>query len=454
MLISFSVGNFRSFCEEQTLSLVASKKLSSHANHLFPIPGTRQHVLRMAVMYGANGAGKSNLFKALKFAKSIATGTRTKSASTGRDAFRFPSQSDAPSSFDLQFISEGAVYRYGFKAGDSSIEEEWLVKIKGSRERVLYERLTEPGGKVVISAPGFKVSDKISLMATIGGPQNQSFLATVVATIDYSEINSDIRAVVDWFNLHLNLIGPRDPIEPIGHTLSTDAEFLHFAGDFLKSSSTGVEKLNVEKVEISEEEIGKLLPNSMKEKLLSDLESSGEGMAIVSLGKDIELLIERKDANQFYRISIQATHKTSANYVGNLDLSEESDGTRRLLQLMPVLHRAKTDNEIYFVDEIDRSMHPMLIWKFLESFVRSCCGQGSQLIVTTHESNLLDLELFRRDEIFFVEKSDSLATQIYSLMDFKVRKDLEIRKHYLQGRFGAVPFLGNVDRLVEQETAK
>ncbi|MBK7675425.1 MAG: ATP-binding protein [Candidatus Accumulibacter sp.] len=114
---------------------------------------------------------------------------------------------------------------------------------------------------------------------------------------------------------------------------------------------------------------------------------------------------------------------------------------RRLLQLIPVLHRAKSNSEIYFVDEIDRSMHPMLIWKFLESFVRSCCGQGSQLIVTTHESNLLDLELFRRDEIFFVEKSDALETQIYSLMDF-VRKDLENWKTLLARQIWCRSVLG------------
>ncbi len=454
MLISFSVGNFRSFSDEQTLSFVASKKLASHSNHLFPIPDTKQHVLRMAVMYGANGAGKSNLFKALSFAKSIAVGTRAKGATTGREAFCFPNHSEEPSSFDLQFISEGGVYRYGFKVSDNHITEEWLFKVKGSRERILYERITESEGKVIISSPGFKSADKVSLLAEIGGPQNQSFLATVIATIDSTDVSADIRAVSNWFQLHLNLIGPHDPIEPIGHTLSTDSEFLQFAGDFLRSSSTGVERLNVDKVEISEEELTRLLPKHVKDKLLADLESDGEGTAIVSLGKDVEVLLERKDSNQFYRITIQATHKTSANYVGSLDLSEESDGTRRLLQLMPVLHRAKSDSEVYFVDEIDRSMHPMLIWKFLESFVRSCCDGDSQLIVTTHESNLLDLDLFRRDEIYFVEKNDSLATQVYSLMDFKVRKDLEIRKHYLQGRFGAVPFLGNVDRLVELESVK
>jgi len=133
-----------------------------------------------------------------------------------------------------------------------------------------------------------------------------------------------------------------------------------------------------------------------------------------------------------------------------LELSQESDGTQRLLQLIPALHHLRTSSAVYFIDEIDRSLHPMLVRAFLESFLKSGGGQG-QIIVTTHESSLLDQDLLRRDEIWFAEKDYSGATKLYSLIDFKVRNDLEIRKHYLQGRFGAVPFLGSIDRLVEEQ---
>jgi AAA15 family ATPase/GTPase len=111
----------------------------------------------------------------------------------------------------------------------------------------------------------------------------------------------------------------------------------------------------------------------------------------------------------------------------------------------------RTSSAVYFIDEIDRSMHPELVWKFLEFFLKSCEAGQRQIIVTTHESNLLDLELLRRDEIWFAEKDSNGSTHLYSLADFKVRKDLEIRKHYLQGRFGAVPFLGSLDRLLSEK---
>ncbi len=451
MLISFSVANFRSFRDEQTLSLVANKKLSSHGNHGFPIPGTKEEALRAAVIYGANGAGKSNFFKALRFVKSMATRNRSKSAGTGREPFRFSEQATSPSTFDLQFIADNTVYRYGLKVSDQFVTEEWLVKVTGRREKILFERLTEADGRVVIDAPGFKPTDKVRLLANIGGPHNQTFLATVVATLDHSDFGKDVGAVVDWFSEGLRLIAPNEPIEPIGHMLSTNSDFLAFAGDFLKLSSTGVDHLKVEKTEISEEDLSKMLPKEFMDKLLGDLESADKGLGIVQLGEGIEILVERKDVNHFYRVTIQASHKIDNNRSAQLNLSDESDGTRRLLQLVPALHRAKVDNAVYFVDEIDRSMHPMLIWKFLEAFIHSCCGNGSQIIVTTHESNLLDLDLLRRDEIWFVEKDHALSSQIYSLMDFKIRKDLEVRKHYLQGRFGAVPFLGNIDGLIQKD---
>jgi AAA15 family ATPase/GTPase len=128
-------------------------------------------------------------------------------------------------------------------------------------------------------------------------------------------------------------------------------------------------------------------------------------------------------------------------------MADESDGTQRLLNLLPALYFAQNASGVYFIDEIDRSMHPVLVRKLFEFFLKSCAGEKRQIIVTTHESNLLDLDLLRRDEIWFVEKDQSAGTRMYSLTDFKVRKDLQIRKGYLEGRFGGIPFLGDLDAL-------
>jgi AAA15 family ATPase/GTPase len=453
MIVSFSVANFRSFWSEETFSLVASNRLAgSHDEHALPIPNSSERVLRTAVLYGANGAGKSNLFKALGYVRTVALRPRKKGSGTGREAFRFGTRADEPSSFDLQFVAEGQLYRFGFKVDDQRILEEWLVRVEGGRERTLYERTTNESGRVTIEAQGLKAAgEKLRALATVGGPQNQSFLATIHVTLDGSEFGDELKGILYWFKENLHLVEPDSPFAALGHSLAKDSDFAKFAGDFLKASSTGVDHLEVSKNEITEDELRSLLPDSLVSRVLKDVREEEDGTALFQMGDGNELLIERTDKNHFYRITIQAAHEHVAGKVIPLELSEESDGTRRLLNLLPALHRLGTSNDVYFIDEIDRSLHPILVMKFLDFFLRSCTEGHCQVIVTTHESNLLDLDLLRRDEIWFAEKDQEAATRLYSMSDFKVRKDLEIRKHYLQGRFGAIPFLGNLDRLCAEK---
>jgi AAA15 family ATPase/GTPase len=452
MVVSFSVSNFRSFWAEETLSLVASNRLmGTHDGHTVPIPASEERVLRTAVLYGANGAGKSNLYKAFRYLKSVALKPRKRNVGTSRDAFRFSDRQDEPSTFDLQFIAASKLYRFGFKVDDQKIIEEWLVQVDGAREKTLYERTTDAHGTVKIEAPGLKSEgEKLRALVTVGGPQNQSFLATMHATLDGQELGDEMNGILKWFRRRLVLIGPTTNYNSLGVKLARDKDFSAFAGEFLKSSSTGVDHLDVREDEIGEDELRTLLPESMVSKILKDVSEDEDGIARVKLADANELLLERTDQNHYYRISIQAAHDHGDGKTTPLELKEESDGTQRLLNLLPALHSLKLGSAIFFVDEIDRSLHPILAFKFLEFFLNSCEGGQRQVIVTTHESNLLDLDLLRRDEIWFAEKDERGATHLYSLADFKVRKDLEIRKHYLQGRFGAIPYLGNLDRLMHK----
>ena len=452
MIVSFSVSNFRSFSPEETFSLAASNRLAtSHIDHTVPIPDSSDKVLRVAVLYGANGAGKSNLFKALRYLKSVALQLRKKNSGTGRQVFRFGNGTSAPSTFDLQFIVKDKLYRFGFKVDDQRITEEWLVRVVGGREKTVYERVTDGAGKVTIEAPGFAaVGEKLNALATVGGPQNQSFLATVHLTLNTSDIGEELGEILAWFKESLHLIEPNSSYRALGHSFIKNPDLVQFAGDFLKSSSTGVDHLYLRKTEIFEDELRRLLPEGVVSKVLKDLVEGEDHTALFNLRDGRELLVERKGGKRYYGIAIQAAHKDQAENVVALDLTDESDGTRRLLNLIPALHHLRKNGGIFFIDEIDRSLHPILVWKFLDFFLKSCAGVQGQIIVTTHESNLLDLDLLRRDEIWFAEKDQEAATRLYSMTDFKVRNDLEIRKHYLHGRFGAVPFLGDLDRLLDE----
>lgn len=446
MIVSFSVSNFRSFNGEETLSLVASGRLgASHPTHTVAIPGSDEKVLRACVMYGANGAGKSNLFRALEFAKSIACDARSISGDTGRQPFRLGGDASAPSCFDLQFIADSTLYRWGFKADNTRILEEWLVRVSPGRERVVYERTTDDNGVVEVKTVATE-GEKLKALATVGGPQNQSFLATVAATLDAENWGEDLTRCLRWFQGSLILVGPSHHLGAPGAMLAADPQFREFTGHFLSGVGTGVDRLIVEREEFPEEHLRGRLPSAEWARLLAAIESGAKQLR-VRAGNE-EFLIENRNGLHIYRMVVNAAHATGPDTTFNLDMSQESDGTQRLLDLVPALYN-NTNSEVFFVDELDRSLHPLLSKTYLRFFLDNCTASQRQLIVTTHESTLLDLNLLRRDEIWFIQKDENAATRIYSLADFRVRNDLSVRKHYLEGRFGAIPFVGSLENLRE-----
>ncbi len=436
------------------MSLIASNRLAGeHGNHAVAVAGTPARVLRTAVIYGANGAGKSNLFKSLDYLRSLAFPFYGRDReSTGREAFRFGGKQDDPSSFDLQFIANGKVYRYVIRVDDRQVLEEWLSEDADSRERAIFQRGQER--EVVL---GSQVGEypRLAALATVGAPPTQSFLSTVVASaLPAGDIGPDLTSAIGWFMSVLNLIPPGLSLMPLWRKLNDDPTLLDFASDFLRSSSTGVDRLEIMKSEISREELPSFVGEQRAVQLVQEAES-GRRRFIKATRVAGDAWIEVAGSDGFRLVRFQSTHKTQDGSTVNLDLEDESDGTRRLLDLLPALHQMQRQGGVYFVDEIDRSMHPILVRRLLEFFLDSCGENPGQMILTTHESSLLDLDLLRRDEIWFAEKDHEQATRLYSLADFKVRNDLEIRKHYLQGRFGAIPFLGSLDRLVKgkDETA-
>ena len=445
MLISFSVENFRSFSEEQTISLVASRKIGNdHENHIIDSLGSKEKILRAAVIYGANGSGKSNLCKGLIFMKKMIV-SKSKSSSIEANNFKF-SDEFKDSSFDIVFDVNKKTYRYGFILNRECIKEEWLLIINGGKEKTIFERITSDNGDVEFPKTS-SLPKKVKELSRIGGPPDQTFLYTIQSILKSDDFGEHINNAIQWFSSVLKIISPHGNIKPITPMLNFDQKFRTFAGDFLKSSSTGVDHLTIDKKEVSIDDLEEVLPDEIFSKI-NENDSTGFGIEI-SPGQ--EIFIEKNSDGKFYTISINAAHKNKTSKIIKLNLDDESDGTRRLLQLLPALHKKESENNVYVIDEIDRSMHPILALEFMKFFLSSCKENDNQIIVTTHESNLLDLDLLRRDEIWFIEKdATTLSSKVYSLSDFSVRTDLEVRKHYLQGRFGAIPFLGNVSKLLKQ----
>jgi uncharacterized protein len=458
MLVSFSVSNFRSIRDEVTLSMVASKRLStgenSHEHHTVAIPDSDERVLRAAVIYGANGAGKSNLFKALKYCRRLAITAKSKAdAGTSREPFKLGSSREHTSTFDIRFIANDRLYRSFFRVDDDRIVEEYLVREQRGRDSLIYERITSEQGKVIVElGPAFEKNAKLQALATVGGPQHQTFLASILANLEKDDIGEDLASVLNWYDNSLKLIGPNQSIAPMGAMLDTHEDFTSFAGDFLKSASTGVDHLVVDKKALAEDELKAMLPAVVFAQTVKSLRENKEHIAVLTNQLNgVEYVFKKGEGDKFYSYTVSAAHVCPEGDIVPLDLSEESDGTRRLLNLLPAIKQFARVEEAYFIDEIDRSLHPVLIWNFMKQFLDSQASNRHQVIVTTHDTILLDQELLRRDEIWFVEKDAALGTNAYSLADYRVRKDLQVRKHYLSGRFGAIPFPGSLDRLTQQE---
>jgi hypothetical protein len=204
---------------------------------------------------------------------------------------------------------------------------------------------------------------------------------------------------------------------------------------------TGISELEIETAQIDADQF----PKTLMDRLQSTRDER-ETVHIQGFGYAFQ--IDAQDPGKVVRKSLQSLHRVHGRDYG-IPFHEESDGTQRCLDLLPALYHLANEPKVFVVDELDRSLHPLLCHALLKLFLEACPGHPRQMIVTTHETHLLDLDLLRRDEIWFMEKDRRQQSQLASLVDFNTRKDLRIEKGYLQGRFGGIPFIGNTKKLMD-----
>lgn len=441
MLIRFTVENFRSFNEEVVFSMLPGRA-QKHSDHIISGKGNGTDVLSLALLYGANASGKSNLVRAMDFARHfIIQGTRPKQA-IPVETFRLDkSCANRPSRFEFEFIVDDKAYAYGFEAGRQRVAEEWLYEIDAKRDQLLFERRTDDqaitratfGDKVKTDANDGQFLDFV----TRGTRPNQLFLTTAAENNIHA-----FEPAFEWFRSTLSIIFPRSRAIGIEIRVHEDQEFSQALAVFLKGMGTGVDEVYTQPID----------PESIDlplELISADLDAdyaypdetaakTEERMVVVNGPKGERYLLRRDETGALETNSLSTRRRINGDAV-TFDIFEESDGTQRLVDLFPILHSAKP--KVFVIDELERSLHPNLARRFIQNFLGS--KPHSQIIVTTHESTLLDLNLLRRDEIWFVEKSPEGASSLYSLEEFKPRHDLDIRKGYLHGRFGAIPVFGS-----------
>jgi hypothetical protein len=451
MLIQLTIQNFLSFRDEVTFSMVGVNSDQQHIDHLAEdAAGKGRSILPIGAIYGANAAGKSNLIEAISFAKNLVVqGTRS-SQTIPVSPFKLGDYSKQPSKFEFIFTHQGTQYSYGFTLNRDQIFEEWLYGIpEGKKLDVMYfERVTsskkettvEYGSK--LKGRSKKYQQFLDFIAE-GTRPNQLFLTESL------ERNVVIlKPIFDWFRKVLTIIPAEADFRGLEMGILSDESFTDFLSEFLKFAGTGIDSIVTEEVELDFERQFPTMPKVLRDNLIQALNQAEKNtMAMIENLGGTRFLLFKDDESQVILIQLKTRHRSEDGEFIDFLIEEESEGTQRLINLIPTLFILKQEEEkVIFLDELDRRLHPLLSRSFVQVAI-NCRNKKNQLIFTTHDTNLLDLDLLRRDEIWFVEKSEQGVSNLYSLAEFKMKPDLKIEKGYLNGRFGAIPFFGNPQSL-------
>jgi uncharacterized protein len=438
MLIRFVVTNFLSFNEETDFNMIAGS-FKTHKHHVYN--AGKIDVLKAAVFYGANGSGKSNLMKAINFLKET---VRTGGIEQSIDDKKFKlnkNNIDKPISFEIEFSIDKKIYSYGISLNHDEIIEEWLYESGVTVEdKLIFERKKTDSGKISIKmADKYIKTQKDVLLIEVLKENLLQKNRLLLGLNDYLKIE-EIKSIIDWFNLKLILIFPETHFAGILPLLLSSQGLKQHYDLLLQSFDTGINQLGSAMIDFDKYQI------DPKDKMTKSEMETHMKTAPFLINNETSSVIVKDNGKLIVKKAI-SFHKDNKGKDTPFLISEESDGTQRLIDFIPAFYNLLQQDYTYLIDEIDRSLHPSLLCAMICK-VMAEKGTKGQLIFTSHESNLLDLEIFRQDEIWFVEKDNKLGdTKMYSLSEFKPRYDLDIRKGYLKGRFGAIPFLAKLNDL-------
>jgi len=427
MLLRFTLENWMSFRDQATLSMVASKE-RQHGHRVPRVAKYGMRVLPIASIYGGNASGKTNLFKALRFAKTqILKGSQPESL-IPVDPFKLaPASADQPCRFSFELLIDATIYEYSFAVTRKLVVEEKLVEISTASERVLYHRRD--------GSPHFDDSlrkDTFLNYAFQGTRDNQLFLTNTV-----SQKIERFKPVYDWFRDTLELVAPDSRFELFEQFLQEGHPLYPLLNSSLAQLDTGIQHLGAEMVAFDTLP----WPEALRTKLQEEIKE-GETARIMSDSPNERYIVTRS-GGELLAQKLITYHQRSDGEDVKFEMRQESDGSQRIIDLLPVFLELgrEASHKVYLIDELDRSLHTLLTRQLLECYLASCSPESrSQLLFTTHDVLLMDQELLRRDEMWVTERERSGCSTLRSFSEYKdVRYDKDIQKSYLQGRLGGVP---------------
>ena len=432
MLIEFSVGNYRSFKEKVTFSMVAANLVSQDKNldinNVFAVD-KELSLVKSAAIYGANASGKSNLAKAIQFMKWFMVNSSKETQSTesiGVERFKLSTETDGqPSFFEIVFLLDGQQHRYGFTADREKVVSEWLFYVPKQRETKLFSR---QGDK-------FDIAKVYKAEGIATKTRDNALFLSVSAQFNVQKSESILR----WITLQLNLISGLDDIKS-----SKDKIRDLFRVDLHDEVIKLIAQFDLNIIEIGQKQ------SQSDIAFKADMAKAGEHrenrLAILKKHFDnlmsdrpIETIHQKFDRNKEV-ISLESFDL----------LTEESEGTQKLFALASVLVDTFKHGKILIIDEFDARLHPLMSRSIVELFNSNDTNpHHAQLIIMTHDTNLLSNKIFRRDQIWFAEKDRYGATDLYSLAEYKVRNDASFESDYIKGKYGAIPYIQVAESFIE-----
>lgn len=437
MLIDFTFKNFLSFKEEKTFSLLAAnsvKEMEGNGNGSnVETDSYGNRFLRIAAVYGANASGKSNLIEAMMFfSDMILSSFQDDSILTHYNSyFRLDCESsEIPSSFEMNFSVNEKIFRYGFEVLHEQIESEWLFETdsKTQRESYCFNRERK---NIKVNPRTFKGTRGLSEKTR----NNALFLST---TAQFNVAQSMI--IKEWFRKDFNILSGLD--ETIIYTARQymhDAQMQHEILDFIHFIDLGIKNISV----------------------TDEIEPNTEALNNALVHRDSSLAMESSTkSNSVHRLEITTTHDKYSD--GKIEGEEsfpfklESLGTKKAFAFLGPWFDTLRKGGVLIIDEYGTSLHTKLAKELIKLFQSKINSKGAQLIVTTHDTNLLHKDLLRRDQIWFVEKNNKGESDLYSLVEYKinqatsVRNDASFSKDYLAGKYGAIPFFGDINSFINE----
>ena len=431
MLIGFSVGNYKSFKETVTLSMVASSITEEdrelNENNVFPI-NDKLSLLKSAAIYGANASGKSNLIAAINFMKWFVLNSSKEtqvSEAIDIEAFRLSTDTEKePSFFEIVFLLEGKTFRYGFEVNAQEVVSEWLFQADDSEEKVLFER--DFDNFILNDFPeGQGISDKTR--------SNALFISVV------AQFNGKVSGkILLWFSKTLQLISGLQDTQYRKETLESfeNAGHRHDIIEFLKKLDLGILDIFDSKFHIP--------PGPAVFSISNNTAKYGGSYGSLYPNSETQTTVYVHTVHPKY----DADGKQTSTVLFDIE-KHESEGTNKLFALAGILLDTLRTGKILLIDELDARLHPLITRELICLFNSNETNpHNAQLIFTTHDTNLLSSKTFRKDQIWFTEKDNKGATDLYSLVEYKVGKDASFERDYIIGKYGAIPFIGNFKELI------